>query len=73
MTRTNVDLDDELVQRVMRLYNVRTKREAVDLALRRLVEEPMSTDEALAMEGSGWGDDELAVSDLRDREPPAQL
>jgi Arc/MetJ family transcription regulator len=43
-----------------------SKRAAVDLALRRLVGEPMSRDEALAMEGSGWsGDlDELRAPDL---------
>ncbi len=36
MSRTNIDLDDELVARVMRRYGLRTKRAAVDLALRRL-------------------------------------
>lgn len=41
----------------MRLYRLRSKREAVDLALRRLVGEPMNRDEALAMEGSGWDGD----------------
>jgi Arc/MetJ family transcription regulator len=34
---------------------LRSKREAVDLALRKLVGEPMSREEALAMEGTGWG------------------
>jgi Arc/MetJ family transcription regulator len=37
MGRTNVVVDDQLVERAMRLYNLRTKREAIDLALRRLV------------------------------------
>ncbi len=54
MARTNIDIDDELVGRAMRVYRLRSKREAVDLALRRLVGEPMSRSEALAMEGSGW-------------------
>ena len=36
--RTNIVLDDKLVRRVMKLANVRTKREAVDLALRRFVQ-----------------------------------
>jgi len=57
MTRTNIDLDDQLVDRAMRLYRLRSKREAVDLALRRLVGEPMSRDEALATEGTGWAGD----------------
>jgi Arc/MetJ family transcription regulator len=54
MARTNIDIDDELVGRAMRVYRLRSKREAVDLALRRLVGEPMDRREALAMEGSGW-------------------
>ena len=37
MTRTNVVIEDELIERVMRQYGFRTKREAVDYALRRLV------------------------------------
>jgi len=37
MGRTNVVVDDELIERAMKLYNLRTKREAIDLALRRLV------------------------------------
>ena len=55
--RTNIELDDELVAAAMRLYRVRTKREAVDLALRQLVGEPLTVAEALAMEGSGWDAD----------------
>lgn len=55
MARTNIEIDDDLVGRAMRVYRLRSKREAVDLALRRLVGEPMDRDEALAMEGSGWG------------------
>ena len=35
-TRTNIDIDDELIARVMLVHGVRTKSEAVDLALRRL-------------------------------------
>lgn len=35
--RTNIVLDDRLVKEAMRLSNMRTKREAVDLALREYV------------------------------------
>ncbi|MBL8260752.1 MAG: type II toxin-antitoxin system VapB family antitoxin [Candidatus Competibacteraceae bacterium] len=35
--RTNIVLNDDLVSEVMRLTNVKTKREAVDIALRRFV------------------------------------
>lgn len=61
MTRTNIEIDDELVGRAMRLYRLRSKREAVDLALRRLVGEPMTTAEMLASEGSGWSGDLDAI------------
>jgi Arc/MetJ family transcription regulator len=57
MTRTNIEIDDELVDRAMRRYRLRSKREAVDLALRELVGEPMSREEMLAMEGTGWDGD----------------
>lgn len=36
--RTNIVLDDKLVREAMKLANVRTMREAVDLALRRFVQ-----------------------------------
>ena len=68
MSRTNIDIDDQLIDRVMRRYRLPSKRAAVELALRRLAGEPMSRDEALAMEGTGWsGDlDELRASDTVD-------
>ena len=62
--RTNIEIEDELIARVMRRYGLRTKRAAVDLALRRLDLEPMSRDEALAMRGTGWEGD---LDQLRDR------
>ncbi len=61
MTRTNIEIDDVLVDRAMRLYRLRSKREAVDLALRRLVGEPMSREEALAAEGTGWAGDLVEI------------
>jgi Arc/MetJ family transcription regulator len=61
--RTNVEIDEELVARVMRRYGLRTKRAAIELALRRLDIEPMSRDEALAMRGSGWSGD---LAELRE-------
>jgi len=36
----------------MRRYKLRTKKEAVDLALRHLAGDPMSREEALAMRGA---------------------
>ena len=55
--RTNVELDDRLVGEIMRRYRLKTKREAVDLALRRLVDEPLDRAQTLALEGSGWDGD----------------
>ncbi len=57
MGRTNIDIDDILIARVMVRYQLRTKREAVDFALRSVASEPMSVEEALAMRGSGWDGD----------------
>jgi Arc/MetJ family transcription regulator len=56
MGRTNVVVDDELIERAMRLYGLRTKREAIDLALRRLVGEYTQKD-MLDLEGMGWEGD----------------
>ena len=64
MARTNIDIDDELCQRVMDRFHLATKREAVNLALRRLAGEPLGLDEARSLRGSGWdGDlDEMRAS-----------
>jgi len=35
--RTNIDIDPEILREVQRLTGARTKREAVDIALRELV------------------------------------
>lgn len=51
----------------MRRYDLKTKREAVDFALRRLDVDEMSLDEMLAMEGSGWEGDLAA---MRSSAPP---
>lgn len=58
MSRTNIDIDDELLERAMRTFGLHTKRQAVNLALERLVGgEPMSVEEQLEMEGIGWEGD----------------
>ena len=36
-TRTNIVLDDKLVKRAMKITGAKTKREVVDIALRRVV------------------------------------
>lgn len=57
VARTNIDIDDDLVTRVMQRYGLPSKRAAVDLALRRVAGEPLSPQEALGLEGSGWEGD----------------
>ena len=50
--RTNIEIEDRYVEAVMDRYGVRTKTEAVDLALRHLAGQPMTREEALAMRGA---------------------
>jgi Arc/MetJ family transcription regulator len=50
--RTNIEIDDVYVRRIMNRYGIHTKTEAVDLALRHLAGQPMTREEALAMEGA---------------------
>lgn len=50
--RTNIEIEDDYVQTIMDRYGVRTKTDAVDLALRHLAGQPMTREEALAMRGA---------------------
>jgi Arc/MetJ family transcription regulator len=50
--RTNIVLDDKLVREAMKLANVKTKREAVDVALRRFVHSGRQR-RLLALKGAG--------------------
>jgi Arc/MetJ family transcription regulator len=50
--RTNIEIEDRYVQEIMDRYGVRTKTAAVDLALRHLAGQPMTREEALAMQGA---------------------
>lgn len=68
MARTNIDLDDDLVREVMRRYDLSTKKEAVDLALRRLVGVPLTSEFLLGLKGTGWSGD---LDDMRTDPPSA--
>ncbi len=50
--RTNIEIEDVYVQTIMDRYGVRTKTEAVELALRHLAGQPMTREEALGMRGA---------------------
>lgn len=49
--RTNIEIEDSYLRTVMDRYGLRTKTEAVDLALRHLAGQPMTRNEALRMRG----------------------
>lgn len=73
MVRTNVVVDEDLVRRVMELFGLKSKRAAIDYALRRVAG---VGDRRLIKElrGTGWiGDlDEMRgaeVGDLTDDDP----
>ena len=68
MGRTNIDLDDELVAAAMKRYGLRTKREVVDLALRRLVGPPLTPQFLAGLRGIGWDGD---LDEMRSGVPQA--
>ena len=57
MARTNVDIDEKACAEVMRRYDLATKREAINFALRTVAAERASLEEARAMRGIGWEGD----------------
>jgi len=57
MSRTNVDLDDAACRTVMDRYQLSTKRDAVNFALRTVAAEPLGLEEARRLRGSGWDGD----------------
>jgi Arc/MetJ family transcription regulator len=68
LLRTNIEIDEELVTAVMRRYDLKTKKDAVDLALRRTVGTPLTREFLDEVEGMGWGAD---LAEIRN-EPPIQ-
>jgi Arc/MetJ family transcription regulator len=69
MSRTNIEIDDELIARVMERWGFRTKREAVDQALQNLDVKPFSREEILALRGIGWEGD---LDEMRSIPPPVK-
>ncbi len=68
MSRTNIDIDDELIGEAMRRYGLKTKKDAVDLALRRLVGPRLSPEFLASLEGIGWEGD---LDEMRSSSVPA--
>jgi Arc/MetJ family transcription regulator len=57
MSRTNIDLPDDLVAEVMVRFDLPTKRSAVEFALRRLLGSPLTPNDIDSMCGVGWEGD----------------
>ncbi len=66
VSRTNIDIDDALVEKAMRMYRLESKRAAIQLALEKLVGNPMTKEEVLAMAGTGF---ELTNDQIEGLEP----
>lgn len=66
-TRTNIEIEDTYVEAIMQRYGVRTKTDAVDLALRRLAVIPMTKAEILAMRGAN------AIEEIPPDSPPVDV
>jgi Arc/MetJ family transcription regulator len=62
--RTNIEIEESYVQTIMDRFGVRTKTEAVDLALKHLAGQPMTRTESLAMRGAN------AIGEIPDEVPP---
>lgn len=66
--RTNIVLDDKLVRAAMKFSGAKTKREVVDLALKRLVEDQKSRSvRILELAGDACIDPEYDVRAVRSR------
>jgi len=57
MARTNIDIDEDACRTVMDRYHLRSKREAVNYALRLVAGEVLDIDDARSLRGSGWEGD----------------
>lgn len=66
MSRTNIELDDELVAAAMERFGLTTKRSVVELALRRLLASPVDADFIRSLEGIGWDGD---LDEMRSGDP----
>lgn len=60
-------VDDELVERVKKLYGLRTTREAIDFALRKVAGRKYTPRDTLDLRGMGWEGD---LQEMRRSEPP---
>jgi Arc/MetJ family transcription regulator len=60
--RTNIEIDDELMAEAMEVLGVKTKREAVEHALRSTVRARRQYEALMSLKGIGWEGD---LDDMR--------
>jgi Arc/MetJ family transcription regulator len=65
MARTNIDIDEGACRVVMQRYQLATKRDAVNFALRAVAGEPLSLEKSRELRGSGWVGDLAAMRGSR--------
>ncbi len=65
--RTNIEIEDTYVRKIMDRFGVKTKTEVVDMALRYMAGKPMTREEALDMRGAG------AIGEVPADTPPRAL
>ena len=65
MTRTNIEIDDELIDTVMKQNGLKTKKDAVEFALRKVVRQIPTIEEVRSLEGIGfpYTNEEIEASD----------
>ena len=68
--RTNIEIDDALLAEAMALTGAKTKKAAVEEALRRLVQGRRRLAAIADMAGLGWEGDLDAMREGRDFGPP---
>lgn len=52
--RTNIEIDDQLMAEAMQALGAKTKREAVETALRDVVKQRQQMQALLSLRGIGW-------------------
>lgn len=57
MVRVHIEVDEKLLETARDMYPGRSESELVELALRAMVTQPLSREDALAMKGTGWEGD----------------
>ena len=69
-SRSPVLVNDRLLHTVMERYRFPTRHAAVEFALQRAAEPPMTREEMLAMRGTGWYGD---LDQMRRGDPPTDI